>query len=455
MAFRRRARPGRGRQFDLSLGGRFGQGGGAARNGSFESQDMQASAAGRAPGRREFVLLIAALMASNAFGIDSMLPALPAIGETLDVAEENKRQLVITFYMLGFGVAQLAYGPLADRFGRKKLLAGCMLAYSAFALLSAVAGSFALLLAARTLHGVAAAGSRVLVVAVVRDRFQGSAMAQVMSTAMIIFMIVPVLAPSIGQLLLALGSWRFIFLALAAYGLLLGFWATLRLPETLADAHRRPLSARHFGAAVKETLTNRISAGNTLAMTLIFGSLLGMLNSIQQIVYDVFHRPAWLGLIFACIAGPMAISAWTNARLVMRFGSRRMLLTALTAFTGVAALHLAWILGVGETIWSFVALQALTMTCFGMVGANAGALAMEPLGHIAGTASALQGLLSTVGGALIGLVIGQSFNGTTMPLVAGFAICGALGLAVAAWANAGLPAHAGNEPAEPSEAPLA
>ncbi len=415
---------------------------------------MKASAAGRGPGKREFVLLIAALMASNAFGIDAMLPALPAIGEALDVAEENRRQLVITFYMLGFGVAQLAYGPLADRFGRKKLLAGCMLAYAAFALLSAVAGSFALLLAARVLHGMAAAGSRVLVVAIVRDRFQGSAMAQIMSTAMIIFMIVPVLAPTIGQLLLAVGSWRFIFLALAAYGLILAVWATLRLPETLAEEHRRPLSFRNFGAAARETLSNRVSAGNTLAMTLIFGSLLGMLNSIQQIVFDIFHQPALLGLIFACIAGPMAISAWANSRLVMRFGSRRMLLTALGAFTFMAALHLLLVLSTTETVWSFVLLQALTMACFGLVGANAGALAMEPLGHIAGTASALQGLLSTVGAALIGLVIGQLFNGTTIPLVAGFAICGALALAVAAWANAGLPAHSRNEPVEPSEAPL-
>ena len=422
--------------------------------GPFESQDMQASAVGRGPGRREFVLLIAALMASNAFGIDAMLPALPAIGEALDVTEENRRQLVITFYMLGFGVAQLAYGPLADRFGRRRLLAGCMIAYAGFALLCAMAGSFTLLLAARVLHGMAAAGSRVLVVAVVRDRYQGSAMAQIMSTAMMIFMIVPILAPSLGQLLLALGSWRWIFVALALYGLALAAWAVLRLPETLAREHRRPLSARHFGAAVKETLTNRASAGNTLAMTLIFGAMIGMLNSIQQIVFDVFHQPALLGLILACIAGPMAISAWLNSRLVMRFGSRRMLLVALSALTAMALLHLVVILIVDESVWSFVVLQALTMACFGLCGSNAGALAMEPMGHIAGTASALQGLLSTVGGALIGLIIGQSFNGTTVPLVGGFALCGALGLGVAAWANKGLPAHARNELTEPVEPPL-
>jgi DHA1 family bicyclomycin/chloramphenicol resistance-like MFS transporter len=415
---------------------------------------MQANAAGHAPGRREFVLLIAALMASNALGIDSMLPALPAIGEALDVSEENRRQLVITFYMLGFGVAQLAYGPLADRFGRKRLLVGCMLGYAAFALLSGLAGSFALLLAARTLHGVAAAGTRVLVIAVVRDRFQGSAMAQIMSTAMIIFMIAPILAPSLGQLLMAMGSWRWIFFALAGYALILSVWAALRLPETLAREHRRPLSARHFGAAVKETLTSRVSAGNTLAMTLTFGALLGFLNSMQQVVYDVFHRPELLGIAFAGIAGPMALSSWLNSRLVMRFGSRRLLLIAMSAFTFMAALHLVAILIFGETILSFVLLQAMTMGCFGLVGANAGALAMEPLGHVAGTASALQGLLSTVGAALIGYFIGQLFNGTTIPLVAGFVICGGLGLMIAGWANAGLPAHARNELTEPVESPL-
>lgn len=415
---------------------------------------MQASAAGPVPGRREFVLLIAALMASNALGIDTMLPALPAIGEALDVSEENRRQLVISCYMLGFGLAQLAYGPLADRFGRKRLLVGCLFAYTAFALLSGLAGSFALLLAARVLHGVAAAGTRVLTLAVVRDRFQGSAMAQLMSTAMIIFMIVPVLAPSLGQLLLALGSWRWLFLVLAAFGLLLACWAAMRLPETLAEAHRRPLSARHIGAAVKETLGRRVSAGNTLAMTMTFGALLGMLNSIQQVVFDVFHRPGLIGAAFACITGPMALSAWLNSRLVMRFGSRRLLLSALSAFTGFALLHLVLALTTGETFWSFVAAQALTMGCFGLIGANASALAMEPLGHIAGTASALQGLLSTVGATLIGLMIGQMFNGTTLPMVAGFAVCGALALAVANWANAGLPPHARNELGEPVESPL-
>jgi len=311
-----------------------------------------------------------------------------------------------------------------------------------------------MLLAARTLHGIAAAGTRVIVVAVVRDRFQGSAMAQVMSTAMIVFMIAPVLAPGLGQLVLSVASWRYIFLGLAGYALLLVLWTTLRLPETLVKEARRPLSARHIWTAVRETLTHRVSAGNTAAMTVTFGALLGFINSVQQVIFDVFGRPDLIGIAFACIAGPMAISSYANSRLVMRFGSRRLLLLAMTAFTAMAAIHLIVILTIGDTIWSFVVLQALTMACFGLVGSNSGALAMEPMGHIAGTASALQGLVSTVGAALIGLAIGQMFNGTTLPLITGFVVCGALGLAISAWANAGLPAHARNELEEPVEPPL-
>jgi MFS transporter, DHA1 family, multidrug resistance protein len=389
----------------------------------------------RMPGKREFVVLMAALMASNALAIDAMLPALPAIGRVLDVAEDNRRQLVITFYLLGFGAAQLAYGPIADRFGRKPLLIGCMAFYAIFAALAGLAGSFNLLLAARFAQGIAAAGSRVLVVAIVRDRFHGPAMAQIMSLTMIVFMVVPVLAPTFGQGVLAIGSWRHIFILLAVYGLGLALWGWLRVPETLAEENRRPLSAAHIGRAVAETLKVRASIGNTIASTLAFGALFAFIGSIQQIVFDVFGRPELIGLVFACIAGPMALSSYANSRLVMRLGPRRLLLAALTAFLAVALIHLAAALGFGETLWGFVVLQALTMACFGLVGANAGALAMAPLGHVAGTASSVQGMLTTIGGALIGLGIGQLFDGTTVPLVAGFAACGGLALLAALWAN--------------------
>jgi MFS transporter, DHA1 family, multidrug resistance protein len=268
----------------------------------------------KGPGAREFIALVAALMASNALAIDAMLPALPAIGHALGVAEENRRQLVITSYLLGFGAAQLLYGPLADRFGRKALLIGGLAIYGIFG----IASSFTLLLAARAVQGAAAAATRVLVVSIVRDRYQGSAMAQIMSTVMIVFMIVPVLAPAFGQAVLAVASWRHIFIALGVYGAVLALWTWFRLPETLRPEHKRPLSLGKIGEAVWTTLKVRQSIGNTIALTLLMGALFAFINSIQQIVFDVFGRPELIGLVFALIAGPMAISSYANSRLVMR-----------------------------------------------------------------------------------------------------------------------------------------
>ncbi len=384
---------------------------------------------------REFVALMAALMASNALAIDSTLPALPAIGEALGVGEENRRQLVITVYLVGFGAAQLAYGPLSDRFGRKGLLAASLGLFAVFGLLAGLASSFELLLGARFLQGVAAAATRVLVVSVVRDRYQGSGMARIMSITMIVFMIVPVLAPSFGQAVLAVASWRHIFLVLGAYGAMLAIWLVLRLPETLPLERRRPLSLASVGEAIWVTLRIRQSIGNTICQTLLMGALFSFINSIQQIVFDVFRRPELIGIAFACIAGPMAISSYANSKLVMKLGSRRILLAALAAFTALASLHLGVAAIAGEQIWTFVLMQAATMSVFGLIGANAGALAMEPLGHVAGTASSVQGTITTIGGALIGFAVGQQFDGTTLPFLTGFTACGAAALLVAHWSN--------------------
>ncbi len=399
------------------------------------------------PGFSEFVVMMAALMASNALAIDAMLPALPAIGDALDVSEDNRRQLVITFYLIGFGVSQLFYGPLSDRLGRKWLLIGALAAYALFGLLAGIAGSFDLLLAARALQGIAAGATRVLVVSIVRDCYQGSAMARVMSLTMIVFMIVPVLAPAFGQAVLAVSTWRHIFIGLGVYGAGLAMWMVFRLPETLAPENKRRLSIRHIAEAAATTIRIRQSIGNTIALTLLMGALFAFIGSIQQIVFDVFGRPEMIALVFAFIAGPMALSSYANSRLVMRLGSRRILLFALSAFTLASVTHLLVAEVIAETLWLFVILQALTMIFFGMIGANAGALAMEPLGHIAGTASSLQGVITTIGGALIGFVIGQQFNGTTIPFLIGFSLCGAGAWGTAIWANRP-PCRDSHDPAE-------
>jgi DHA1 family bicyclomycin/chloramphenicol resistance-like MFS transporter len=377
------------------------------------------------PGFREFVALMAGLMALNALAIDAMVPALPAIGEALGVAEENARQLVVSLYVLGFGTTQIVYGPLSDRFGRKPVLMVALCLYLGFALLCAAAWSFPMLLAARLLQGAAAAASRVLVVSIVRDRYEGAAMARLMSLAFLVFLLMPVLAPSFGQATLLVASWRAIFFGLTAFAGTMLAWSALRLPETLHPEYRRAVTPKAIWAASRETLTNRQSLGYTLGFTMMMGALMGYINSIQQIVFDVFQRPDLIAATFAGVAGPMAVTSYANSRLVERIGTRRLAHFGLSGFTLFALVHLASA-SAGESLGLFIALQGLTMACFGLSSANLGALAMQPMGHIAGTASSVQGTVATIGGALIGLAIGQSFNGSTVPMVGGFA---ALGLA--------------------------
>jgi DHA1 family bicyclomycin/chloramphenicol resistance-like MFS transporter len=275
----------------------------------------------------------------------------------------------------------------------------------------------------------------VLVVSVIRDRFEGSAMARVMSLVFIIFMVIPVLAPFFGQAVLAVATWRYIFIGLAVYAGAILLWSMLRLPETLKPEDRRPLTFTSVREASVATLTNRMSIGNTVASTLLFGGLFAFINSVQQIVADVFGRPELLGVVFACIAAPMALSSYMNSRLVERLGARRIALAALGSFTLVASVHLLLALSVGESLFLFIVMQTLTMASFGLVGANLGSLAMQPMGHIAGTASSVQGAIGTLGGALIGAAIGQAFNGTVIPFLVGLTLCGASSLLIAWWTN--------------------
>ncbi|HEU0100310.1 MAG TPA: multidrug effflux MFS transporter [Allosphingosinicella sp.] len=382
------------------------------------------------PGFREFVVLIAGLMSLNALAIDAMVPALPAIGEALDVSGDNERQLVVSLYVLGFGFTQILYGPLSDRFGRKPVLLVSLVLYVGFALTCWAAPSFSLLLAARMAQGGAAASTRVLVVPIVRDRFEGARMARIMSLAFLVFLLIPMLAPVFGQLTLLVASWRAIFFGLALGGAIMLTWTLVRLPETLRPEYRRPLDARTIWDATWQTLSNRQSLGYTLAFTLMMASLMGYINSIQQIVFDVFGRPELIAATFAGVALPMAASSYASSRLVERIGTRRIAHAGLTLFTVSALVHLGIVLSVGESLWLFILMQGLTMACFGLASANFGALAMQPLGHVAGTASSVQGTIGTIGGALLGLAVGQSFDGTLVPMVGAFAAFGAMGLLI-------------------------
>lgn len=382
------------------------------------------------PGTREMTAMLAGLMALNAFAIDAMVPALPAIGQSLHVAQENHRQLVVVSYFVGFASTQLIWGPLADRFGRKPILGCGIVLYMVFALLCAFAGSFPLLIAGRVAMGASAAVTRVLVVAMVRDLFEAEAMARVMSLVFMTFMLVPVLAPNIGQAILLVASWRAIFLVLAAYALAMFTWSWRRLPETLHPEYRRSLKWREMKGAIGETVRDPLSRGYTIALAVTFSALVAYISSIQQIVFDVFGAGRFIGLVFASIAAPMALASWLNSRVVGRFGLRRVGHTAQCALAGLTLTHAAIGLGGHETLPIFVVMQGLTMASFAFASSNLGTLAMERMAPIAGTASSVQGVVGTMGAAIIGFTIGQAFDGTVVPYLAGCAACAVAGLAI-------------------------
>ncbi|MGI3903170.1 MAG: multidrug effflux MFS transporter [Janthinobacterium lividum] len=388
-------------------------------------------------GFKQFVALIAALMAVNALAIDSMLPALPAIGQSLGISDENQRQWIVTAYLLGFGASQIIYGPLADRFGRKPVLMIGIGAYVVFSIFAAFSTSFTLLLVARVLMGVGAAATRVLAVSVVRDRYSGRDMARVMSLAFIVFLAVPILAPSVGQIIMLFGPWRWVFGGLGVFGTAVLLWTAIRLPETLHPEDRLPFSPGRIALAFRLALTSRIAVGYMLAMTLVLGALFGFINSAQQVFADTLGAPKLFTSVFAFIAGFMALSSLLNARIVGRLGPRRVSHAALIGFIAVSAIHALVSVTGHETLVSFAILQAGVMFCFGLVASNFGSLAMEPLGHVAGTASSVQGFVTTFGGALLGFFVGQHFDGTTVPLSLGFIIYGLIALGIVLVAERG------------------
>jgi len=378
--------------------------------------------------RPEFIALMAALMALNALAIDVMLPALPYMGEALGIASENERQFVITAYMLGMGIAQLAFGPLSDRFGRRAPLFIGIAVYIVAAFAAAFAPSFAILLALRFTQGVGAAGTRVIATSIVRDLYSGRAMAEVMSLTFMVFMAIPIVAPGIGQLLLLTGPWQYIFLFMAGLAMVFGLWGFLRLPETLAEGDRRPLTFKVVAEGFRIVCTNRVAFSYGLAGMFLFAALFGFISSAQQVYVDIYQLGVYFPVAFAAMAALMSVSSFTNSRIVSRLGMRRLSHFAVLVFTGVSAIWLGLSLAGFMPLWLFFPLLAIIMFAFGWAASNMNSLSMEPLGAVAGTASSVFGFIQTVGGALIGSYIGQQFNGTVVPVAAGYFAMGALAL---------------------------
>ncbi len=394
------------------------------------STEVAGAAAHRGMSFAEFVAMIAALMALNALAIDVMLPALPNIGDALGVDTDNERQKILIAYLVGFGGAQLFYGPFSDRFGRRSILLGGLGLYTAASVLSVFSDSFDHLLFARLLQGIGCAAPRVVALSIVRDCYSGRQMGRVMSLAMMVFMAIPVLAPSIGQVLLFVAPWRAIFLMLMLGGLVMFVWCFIRLPETLAVENRTPLDPASIFAAYRTTVTTRITLGYMLATALVFGALFGFIASAQQVFVDIFELGALFPVVFAGIALCMSAASFLNSKLVGRVGMRRLSHGALIGFALLGWLQVA-IAALGyETLPIFVIILASTMFLFGFIGPSFNAMAMEPLGHIAGTASSVLGFVTTLGGAVLGYIIGQFFDGTVLPLALGFAAFGLAALVI-------------------------
>jgi DHA1 family bicyclomycin/chloramphenicol resistance-like MFS transporter len=376
----------------------------------------------KALGFRELVVLTAAMMACQALAIDAMLPALPTIGGALGVSNANGVQWIVLAYIVGLGCGQLFWGMFSDRFGRRRILLIGLGCYALAALLCGFTRSFAALLAWRFVHGAAAA-SVVIARSVIRDLYSGRRMARVMSLTFIVFLMSPVVAPSLGQLLLVVAPWRSLFLLIGAFGACVWCWSLLRLPETLHPEYRLPLQLGRILKALRLVLGHRAALFYALGVACVMGALFAYVSMVQQIFADIFHRARWMPGLFAACAAAMGVASYLNSRLVERLGMRVISHSGLLLLLAASLVHLLLALLGVDTLFSFTLLQAVTLACVGLIVANFGTLAMEPMGAVAGIAASLQGFISMTGGALAAALIGRTFQRSTVPLALGSSLC--------------------------------
>jgi DHA1 family bicyclomycin/chloramphenicol resistance-like MFS transporter len=388
--------------------------------------DIPATTGGQRPRHglsfREFVAIAAALMALNALATDIMLPALGDIAKDLMVSDPNERQKVVIVYLLGFGCAQLVCGTLSDLYGRRTVLLAGLVLYTGAAVLSTFAQTMDQLLLSRLVQGIGCAAPRIVAVAMVRDSYSGARMGRVMSLVMMVFMSVPVLAPSVGQAILLFGEWRSIFLVLAICGFILFAWGGARLGETLPAEERRPFSFREMTGSFATVLSTRTSVGYMVALTFIIGALFAFLASAQQVFVETFGLGELFPLVFAVTGISLAASSFFSASVVERIGLRPISHVALAFYMIVNLLQVLAALVIGTHLVAFLGLLILGIFAFGMIGPNFNAIAMEPLGRVAGTGAAIIGFVTTSGGALLGFLVSSQFDGTVLPLTIGFSL---------------------------------
>ncbi|NKB60326.1 MAG: Bcr/CflA family efflux MFS transporter [Alphaproteobacteria bacterium] len=383
----------------------------------------------------EFVSLMALMTSLVALSIDAMLPALADIGRDLGVSDANEPQLVVSMLFLGLAVGQTIYGPLSDSIGRKAPIYAGLAIYLIGSLLCIFAWSFTAMLVGRFLQGLGVAAPRIVTMAMVRDQYAGNAMARIMSLIMAVFIIVPALAPALGQGILIIAEWRAIFGLLLTLATIAFFWFSFRQPETLPPGRRLPWSARRFATGLLETLRNRVAIGYAVSAGLVFSGFIGYLTTAPQIFQTQYGLGAQFPIYFGGLALAIGAASLLNARMVMKFGMQLLSRRSLQAQCVVSALFFAyaWFASPGLPLWALMVWGSLVFFCHGLLIGNLNAMAMEPLGHIAGIGAAVIGTLTSIISLTLGTAISQAYDGTVLPLIGGFAVLGLAGLAVMAW----------------------
>ena len=402
---------------------------------------MSTSAASRqhpnAIGPRELIVMIALLMSLNALCIDGMLPALDDIARELGAEEGNQRQLVVGVYLLANGLGCLLPGSFADRFGRKPVIMVALAAYALFSLIVATIDDFTLLLVARGFQGLLCAGLMVAPNAIIRDQFEGDKMARTMSMVSAVFITVPVIAPSLGQAVLLFAGWRWIFVGLALMGVIAAAWAYARLPETLDPANRQQIDVPVIARNMRVALINRASVGYVLGTMLLIGSVFGYVNSAQQLIGEHFGAGEAFPLVFGGTAAVMVISNIVNSRIVEKFGARRVSHTGVLVFIVVSMVQVWAAHYRPDSLAWFIPLMSANLALLGFLGANFGSIAMQPFAAIAGSASSIQTFFRMFGAAVVGLIIGQSYDGTAQPFAHALLICSVSALLLVSFSEKG------------------
>ncbi|WP_404307403.1 multidrug effflux MFS transporter [Neorhodopirellula lusitana] len=385
----------------------------------------------------EYLALIASLMALVALSTDAMLPALTDIGIELKVMRENDVQMIVSLLFLGMAIGQMFLGPLSDTIGRKPTLCGGLALFITGSVLSLIADSFNVMLVGRFIQGLGVAGPRSVSVAMIRDQYEGRPMARVMSLVMTVFILVPVIAPALGQGILMVAHWRMIFAVFVLLAAAMFLWFVIRQPETLAPNDRTAFSGSRLWDVIREICTNRIAFGYTMVAGLISGAFLGFLSSASQIFQQQYGLRDQFPIYFAVLALASGTASFVNSGLVMRYGMHTLINRAMRglAVSSIAFLAFAYSQSGTPALWTTMAYFLVAFFAVGILFGNLNALAMEPLGHVAGVGSAIVGSLSTLVAVPLSMAIGLSYDGTVLPLVGGYAILSACSLVIIRWAG--------------------